>query len=106
MRLEIARDAPESQRAEVLRQIGQARVGPMVRAPEDVEKFQRLGYAGAYAVDTPNVALAAKVREVLAPNYRIMPDIDMWDCPGQCSLGVLPGAPPQELQVSEPELDG
>lgn len=76
-RLQIAQDAPESRRAEVLRQIGLARVEPDEQLPEDVNKFQRLGYAGAYVVDTPNDVMAAKAREVLAPDYHIMPDIEM-----------------------------
>lgn len=76
-RLQIAQDAPESQRAEVLRRIGLARVEPNEQLPEDVNKFQRLGYAGAYVVDTSNDAMATKALEVLTPDYHIMPDIEM-----------------------------
>ena len=76
-RLQIAQDAPESRRSEVLREIGLARVEPEEQVPADVNKFQRLGYAGAYVVDTPNDVMAAKAREVLRPDYHIMPDIEM-----------------------------
>ncbi|MDD3824382.1 MAG: S8 family serine peptidase [Anaerolineae bacterium] len=76
-RMRIAQDAPESRRSEVLREIGLARVEPDEQLPKDVNKFQRLGYAGAYVVDTANDVMAAKAREVLTPDYHIMPDIEM-----------------------------
>ncbi|NLF11402.1 MAG: S8 family serine peptidase [Anaerolineaceae bacterium] len=76
-RMRIAQDAPESRRSEVLREIGLARVESDEQLPKDVNKFQRLGYAGAYVVDTANDVMAAKAREVLTPDYHIMPDIEM-----------------------------
>ena len=76
-RRRIAQDAPESRRSEGLREIGLARVEPDEQLPKDVNKFQRLGYAGAYVVDTANDVMAAKAREVLTPDYHIMPDIEM-----------------------------
>ncbi len=76
-RLRIAKGAPESGNAEMLRQIGLSRVEPEEQAPEETDSFQRLGYAGAYVIDTTTDAVAEKAREVLEPEYLIMPDIEM-----------------------------
>jgi subtilisin family serine protease len=76
-RSRIVRDAPLSERTEALKGLGLQQVEPEERGPEVEDKFQRLGYAGAYVVDTPSEQMAEKAREVLEEDYQIVPDIEL-----------------------------
>ena len=76
-RLRIMQEVPETTRAHALQRIGLQQVEPRERAPEEEDKFQRLGYAGAYVVEARDEGKAQQAREVLEPEYHIMPDIDM-----------------------------
>lgn len=73
----IMQEVPETTRADALQQIGLQRVRPEEWALEEESKFQQLGYAGAYVVETPDEGKAQQAREMLEPEYHIMPDIDM-----------------------------
>ena len=76
-RLRIMQEVPETTRSEALQRIGLQKVEPEERAPDEENKFQRLGYAGVYVVETHDADKAQQAREVLEPEYHIMPDIDM-----------------------------
>lgn len=76
-RSRIVKDAPQGERAETLKVLGLAEIHPRDRGPEEGDRFQRLGYAGAYVVDTSQEDLAEKAREVLEDEYHIMPDIEL-----------------------------
>jgi subtilisin family serine protease len=76
-RRELVQDAPASERAEVLRGLGLRQVQPEERVPEAEEGFQRLGYLGAYVVNTPDEQKAEQARDVLESDYLIMPDIEL-----------------------------
>ena len=97
----LVQDAPASERAAVLRGLGLQqiqpeerapevqeqtssisadaiiRIQPEERAPEVQEGFRRLGYLGAYVVNTPDERKAEQAREVLESDYLIMPDIEL-----------------------------
>jgi subtilisin family serine protease len=76
-RSRLVEDAPGSERAEVLKGIGLSKVEPEEAAPEEGDKFQRLGYAGAYVVDAADEDIAERAKDVLEPEYHIMPDIEL-----------------------------
>jgi subtilisin family serine protease len=70
-------DAPVSERKRGLQAIGLSEAEPKAEAPETGDQFQRLGYAGAYVVETTDEAKAQQAMDVLEPDYHIMPDIEM-----------------------------
>jgi subtilisin family serine protease len=76
-RQRILQEAPSSVRAGQLESIGLKQVEGERRARKQEDTDQRLGYAGAYVVETPDEGKARRAREVLEPEYHIMPDIDM-----------------------------
>lgn len=94
-RQRIMQEVPGATTVDALQRIGLQCVEPEERALEDKDKFQRLGYAGAYVVETPDRGKAQKARRVLEPNYHIMPDIDMG----------LPGAVQARLYERRPRRD-
>jgi subtilisin family serine protease len=51
--------------------------GPEERRLEEGDRFRRLGYAGAYVVDTTSESAAEEAKEVLEADYLIVPDIEM-----------------------------
>jgi subtilisin family serine protease len=76
-RLRILQEVPTSRRADALESIGLRQVEDEKRALKQEDKFQRLGYAGAYVIETPDEGKVQRAKEVLEPEYHIMPDIDM-----------------------------
>jgi subtilisin family serine protease len=76
-RQRILQEAPSSVRAGQLESIGLKQIEDERRARKQEDKYQRLGYAGAYVIETPDEGKAQRAREVLEPEYHIMPDIDM-----------------------------
>jgi subtilisin family serine protease len=76
-RSRLVKDAPGSHRAEALQEIGLAEVEPTEEATGEGDKFQRLGYAGAYVVEATDEAMAERAKDVLEPEYHIMPDIEL-----------------------------
>ena len=73
----LAKDAPTSKRVEVLKEIGLRQILPEERDPEAKHGFQRLGYVGAYVVNAPSEKKSDKAKEVLEPDYHIMPNIQL-----------------------------
>lgn len=74
-RTRLLKDASTSKRVDELRQIGlqQFQVGEEI--PPEKSGFQRLGYLGAYIINTSDNRQAEEVKENLAEDYYIMPDI-------------------------------
>jgi subtilisin family serine protease len=76
-RLRVLKEGAEPVRLDALQSIGLQEVEPEERPKQQVDKFKRLGNAGAYVVETPDEDKAQRAREVLQSDYHIMPDIDM-----------------------------
>jgi subtilisin family serine protease len=76
-RSRLVKEAPGSERAEVLESIGLSKMEPAEETPEAGDNFQRLGYAGAYVVEATDEDVAARAKDVLEPEYHIMPDIEL-----------------------------
>ena len=76
-RSRIVERAPFSEYLGDLTGLGLTQVRPEQRAPEVQDRFQLLGYAGAYVVDTESESLAERARELLEPDYQIVPDIEL-----------------------------
>ena len=76
-RMRILQEVPTDERVEALKSIGLKEVEDERRALKQEDKYQRLGYAGAYVIETPDEGKALRAIEVLEPDYHIMPDIDI-----------------------------
>ena len=76
-RLRILQEVPTDERVGALESIGLKEVEDERRALKQEDKYQRLGYAGAYVIETPDEGKALRAIEVLEPDYHIMPDIDI-----------------------------
>jgi len=73
----LAKDAPLSRRVDTLKEIGLRQILPEERAPEAKHGFQRLGYVGAYVVNVSSEKKSEQAKEVLEPDYHIMPNIQL-----------------------------
>lgn len=76
-RMRILQEVPTDERVDALESIGLKEVEDERRALKQEDKYQRLGYAGAYVIETPDEGKALRAIEVLEPEYHIMPDIDI-----------------------------
>ncbi len=76
-RSRIVKAAPHAERLEDLQGLGLKQVRPEERGPEVEDSLQRLELAGAYVVDTSSEQMADRARELLEPDYHIMPDIEL-----------------------------
>jgi subtilisin family serine protease len=76
-RMRILQEVPTDKQVDALESIGLKEVEDERRALKQEDKFHRLGYAGAYVIETPDEGKALRAIEVLEPEYHIMPDIDM-----------------------------
>lgn len=76
-RLRVLKEGAEPARVDALQSIGLQEVEPEERPKAQEDKYQRLGNAGAYVIETPDEGKAKRAREVLESEYHIMPDIDM-----------------------------
>jgi subtilisin family serine protease len=76
-RSKLVQEAPLSQRVGRLQREGFRQIRPDERAPGVESGFQRLGYVHAYVVDTPNEQMTDKARQVLEPDYHIIPNIHL-----------------------------
>jgi subtilisin family serine protease len=73
----LAKDAPLSKRVDTLKDLGLRQIMPEERAPEIKHGFQRLGYVGAYVVNAPSEKKSDQAKQVLEPDYHIMPNIQL-----------------------------
>lgn len=73
----LVKDSQLSERAKALRALGLHQTRPEERGLEAIQSFQRLGFVGAYVVDTPSPQMAERAREILEPAYQIVPDIQL-----------------------------
>lgn len=76
-RLQAAQDAGNGEKRELLQSIGLTSVDPVTRAPQLRHTFKRLSYLNAYVVETPNPAVAERARELLEPDYLVMPNLPL-----------------------------
>ncbi len=73
----LVKDSLVSERARALRALGLRQIQPEEQNLEATQSFQRLGFVGAYIVDTPNPQVAERAREMLEPAYQIVPDLQL-----------------------------
>ena len=59
----------------MLRSLGLTQVNPVERAPQLRHTFTRLDFLKAYIVETPNPAVAERARELLEPDYVVVPNV-------------------------------
>lgn len=76
-RSRIVQEAAFSERSETLQSIGLEESTAEKPVPELQSSFQRLGYVGAYIVDSPTEDMSEQAKEVLEDDYMIMPDIEL-----------------------------
>ena len=73
----LVKDSLVSERAKALRALGLRQTRPEEQILEATPSFQRLGFIGAYIIDTPSLQMAEQAREILEPTYQIVPDIQL-----------------------------
>ena len=64
-------------KSELLQSIGLTPIDPLDRTPHYHHIFHRLDYLRAYVVETPNPAVAERARELLEPDYVIVPNLGL-----------------------------
>ncbi|MEZ4866834.1 MAG: S8 family serine peptidase [Caldilineaceae bacterium] len=62
-------------KTELLHALGLTQVEPTDHAPKILHTFQRLDYMKAFVIETPNPAVAERARELLEPDYLVLPDL-------------------------------
>lgn len=70
-------DTAGAEKAEKLLSLGLTQVNPLERSPHVRHSFHKLDFLKAYVIDTPNVAVAEHARELLEPDYVVVPNIDL-----------------------------
>lgn len=73
----IAENVPVSEHTESLEALGLMQVEREEKVPDEANSFQRLGYVGAYVVETDSEAVAYSAAVELEPDYLIMPDVEL-----------------------------
>jgi len=63
------------EKRELLQSIGLTPIDPVVRTPQLHHTFTQLAYLKAYVVETPNPAVAERARELLEPEYLVVPNL-------------------------------
>ena len=76
-RSQLMKDASLSKRVGTLLGLGLRQIRPEELTPEAQSGFQRLGYVGAYVVNTSDEQVTEQARQVLEPDYHIMPNIQL-----------------------------
>lgn len=74
-RLAAMQGEANSEKQALLQSIGLTPVDPVLRAPQLRHTFTQLAYLKAYVVETPNPAVAERARELLEPEYIVMPNL-------------------------------
>ena len=74
-RLAAGQSETNGEKRALLQSIGLTQVDPAVRAPQLHHTFKRLDYLKAYVVETPNPAVSERARELLEPDYIVMPNL-------------------------------
>lgn len=74
-RLAAGQSEGSGEKRALLQSIGLTQVDPVARAPQLHHTFKRLPYLKAYVVETPNPAVAERARELLEPEYIVMPNL-------------------------------
>ncbi len=74
-RLAAAQTESNGSKRALLQAIGLTQVDPVDRAPQLRHTFKRLDFLKAYIVETPNPAVAERARELLEPDYVVVPNV-------------------------------
>lgn len=74
-RVVAAQETEQGGKREMLQAIGLTPVQPVEQAPQLRHTFKRLDYLKAYIVETPNPAVAERARELLEPEYVVVPNV-------------------------------
>lgn len=74
-RIAAVQEEANGGKREKLQAIGLTPVNPVEQAPQLRHTFKRLDYLKAYIVETPNPAVAERARELLEPEYVVVPNV-------------------------------
>jgi subtilisin family serine protease len=74
-RIAAAQSEANGEKRDLLQSIGLTQVDPVERTPQFRHTFKRLNYLKAYVVETPNPAVAERARELLEPEYVVVPNV-------------------------------
>ncbi|MEZ4737689.1 MAG: S8 family serine peptidase [Caldilineaceae bacterium] len=74
-RLAAGQGEANHEKRELLQSIGLTPVNPVLRMPHLRHTFTPLDYLKAYVVETPNPAVAERARELLEPDYIVVPNL-------------------------------
>lgn len=76
-RVAVALGEVNSEKWELLQSIGLTPVDPVERSIQVRHAFKQLAYLKAYVVETPNLAVAERARELLEPEYLVVPNLPL-----------------------------